>query len=821
MTSEPLDVTPSQTVGPVPRASGCLGPTGRCVVAEGTPGAVRIAAGCSTATGELVPDAHDRDLAGRPGRAVRPPGRPARRLRDRAARVPRLRPLPAPTTTARYAILTVKPGPLPDGDGGLQAPHLDVRCSPAACSTGWSPGSTSPTSRRPTPRTPCCPACRPGAPRDTLVAVPERRRLRPLRHPPAGRRMRPSSSRSEPASSSPYGGLLGALPGDPRSTRSSATGPGCRRCSTSRPRWPRPRPRWAWSRRRRPRRSAGSPAPRDYDAGDAGAPRPPTPATRSCRWSAWLTATRVPDEDAARCVHLGATSQDILDTALMLVAGAALAPLLRRPGRGGRRRCAGWPPPTATTLMAAARWCSRPLPTTFGLKAAGWLTGLDAAAARLRRGRSRLAVQLGGAGRARWRALGPQRPELRTPARRASWGWPSRRCPGTPTGSRSPSWPARWAPPPACAARSRSTSCCWPRPRSPRCARAAPGRGGSSAMPHKRNPVAAMLDPVGAARARPGLVATLLAGRGAGARAGRRRLARRVADAARAAAPGGWRGGLAADVLEGLRVTPRGWREPGRRPPGRRARRGRAARAGRRTGPGRRARRSSRRAARAARAERPPLAEVLRGRRPRRRAPGRRRIEACFDPGRHARVAPGARRPTARPQAPHRRTDDHRAAPRRRRAGRRAGARARQLPRRDPRHVGPAVPALAERLPRGALRPPAATAVAGAGRAVHARRPRSTTCSRCWTPRRERAHFAGLSLGGMVGMWLAAHAPDRVDRLALLLHLGELDRPGLAGPGRGRARAGGTASSPTPCVGRWLTPAFAAAHPDLVAGCER
>jgi pimeloyl-ACP methyl ester carboxylesterase len=31
----------------------------------------------------------------------------------------------------------------------------------------------------------------------------------------------------------------------------------------------------------------------------------------------------------------------------------------------------------------------------------------------------------------------------------------------------------------------------------------------------------------------------------------------------------------------------------------------------------------------------------------------------------------------------------------------------------------------------------------------------------------ERAHYLGLSLGGMVGMWLAANAPERVDRLAV------------------------------------------------------
>jgi len=30
-----------------------------------------------------------------------------------------------------------------------------------------------------------------------------------------------------------------------------------------------------------------------------------------------------------------------------------------------------------------------------------------------------------------------------------------------------------------------------------------------------------------------------------------------------------------------------------------------------------------------------------------------------------------------------------------------------------------------------------------------------------------RVHFCGLSLGGMVGQWLAIHAPERIDRLIL------------------------------------------------------
>ena len=32
----------------------------------------------------------------------------------------------------------------------------------------------------------------------------------------------------------------------------------------------------------------------------------------------------------------------------------------------------------------------------------------------------------------------------------------------------------------------------------------------------------------------------------------------------------------------------------------------------------------------------------------------------------------------------------------------------------------------------------------------------------------ERAHFAGLSLGGMTGQWLAINAPERIDKLVLL-----------------------------------------------------
>ncbi len=81
----------------------------------------------------------------------------------------------------------------------------------------------------------------------------------------------------------------------------------------------------------------------------------------------------------------------------------------------------------------------------------------------------------------------------------------------------------------------------------------------------------------------------------------------------------------------------------------------------------------------------------------------------------------------------------------------------------------------------------------------------------------ERAHYAGLSLGGMVGMWLAAHAPERVDRLALLCTSAAL---GPAEGWRSRAaavRAGRLDTIADTVVERWFTPAFAAAHPFTVA----
>ncbi|MFI7135107.1 lyase family protein [Nonomuraea sp. NPDC050153] len=97
---------------------------------------------------------------------------------------------------------------------------------------------------------------------------------------------------------------------------------------------------------------------------------------------------------AASSVHRGATSQDILDSAAMLVATRAirgivgdLSAVMRDLG-GLAERHRG-------TVMAARTLGQQAVPTTFGLKAAGWLAGLMRARARLRE--LRLPAQLGGA----------------------------------------------------------------------------------------------------------------------------------------------------------------------------------------------------------------------------------------------------------------------------------------------------------------------------------------------------------------------------------------------------------------------------------------
>jgi 3-oxoadipate enol-lactonase len=83
----------------------------------------------------------------------------------------------------------------------------------------------------------------------------------------------------------------------------------------------------------------------------------------------------------------------------------------------------------------------------------------------------------------------------------------------------------------------------------------------------------------------------------------------------------------------------------------------------------------------------------------------------------------------------------------------------------------------------------------------------------------ESVAYAGVSIGGMVGMWLAAHAPERITKLAAFCSSAH---PGNPDAWRSRAQSVRSADSIAPVaetvVGRWLTPAFAEAHPDIRTG---
>jgi 3-carboxy-cis,cis-muconate cycloisomerase len=79
---------------------------------------------------------------------------------------------------------------------------------------------------------------------------------------------------------------------------------------------------------------------------------------------------------ASQYVHLGATSQDIVDTALMLIARRALVPLLED-AAGCAAAAARLADAHRSTVMAGRTLLQQALPTSFGLRVAGWLVGID------------------------------------------------------------------------------------------------------------------------------------------------------------------------------------------------------------------------------------------------------------------------------------------------------------------------------------------------------------------------------------------------------------------------------------------------------------
>jgi 3-carboxy-cis,cis-muconate cycloisomerase len=101
--------------------------------------------------------------------------------------------------------------------------------------------------------------------------------------------------------------------------------------------------------------------------------------------------------EAARYVHAGATSQDILDTAAMLVVRRTLG-ILDEDLAAVASSLAALAVEHRRTVMVGRTLLQQAVPITFGLTAAQWLAGVSRARAALRRlPDTVLAVQLGGA----------------------------------------------------------------------------------------------------------------------------------------------------------------------------------------------------------------------------------------------------------------------------------------------------------------------------------------------------------------------------------------------------------------------------------------
>src|SRR5713101_834678 len=215
------------------------------------------------------------------------------------------------------------------------------------------------------------------------------------------------------------------------------------------------------------------------------------------------------DADAARYVHWGATSQDVIDTAAMLTLRAGIDALLGDIGHAiaGFARLARQ---HRNTAVVARTWLQHALPMPFGLKLAEYAAALHRSRTRLQRLRNEgLALQFGGAagtlaalGDKGWLVAERLAQELKLPLPDAPWHTHRDRI------ADAASVLAIVAG--ACGKIARDIQLMMQTDVAEAFEPSGEGRGGSSTMPHKRNPVAAATA-LAAATMAPNLAATIFA----------------------------------------------------------------------------------------------------------------------------------------------------------------------------------------------------------------------------------------------------------------------------------------------------------------------
>ncbi|WP_236788973.1 adenylosuccinate lyase family protein [Amycolatopsis sp. GM8] len=209
--------------------------------------------------------------------------------------------------------------------------------------------------------------------------------------------------------------------------------------------------------------------------------------------------------EAGRYVHFGATSQDIMDSAVMLLAKRALIPLFEDL-EAAAAEAARLASEHAGTVQVGRSLLQQAIPVTFGFTVAGWLSGLDAAAQRLRG--VRLAAQLGGA-TGTLASLGERGPlVLAAFSRRLGLDEPV--LPWHTERTRIAELAGALGELCGVVGGASRTITLLAQTEVAEVAEIAEGSGGSSTMPHKRNAIAAIAAQAAAQQA-PGLVSTLLA----------------------------------------------------------------------------------------------------------------------------------------------------------------------------------------------------------------------------------------------------------------------------------------------------------------------
>jgi 3-oxoadipate enol-lactonase len=85
----------------------------------------------------------------------------------------------------------------------------------------------------------------------------------------------------------------------------------------------------------------------------------------------------------------------------------------------------------------------------------------------------------------------------------------------------------------------------------------------------------------------------------------------------------------------------------------------------------------------------------------------------------------------------------------------------------------------------------------------------------------KKINWCGLSMGGMVGMWLGVHAPALVDRLVLCNTAARIGPADAWNQRIARVREGGMAAITEAVLARWFTPEFIASGAEAVALARR